>query len=199
MTNDNEIINNDQYQYNEKYDKNITDHEYDGIKELNNPAPAWIMAIFYITILFSLIYGAHYFWFGQGNNQDKEYMAMNDEYNQRFKQNNESSNELTQLTDDASLAEGGDIFKKMNCFACHGINGEGGIVGPNLTDNFWIHGCSFTDVFNTIKNGYPAKGMTPYKSQLNDEMIQKVASFVLLKLKGSNPPNAKASHGDECK
>lgn len=199
MTNDKEINNNDQVEYNEKYDKTLTDHEYDGIKELNNPVPTWITAIFFITILFSLLYGAHYFWFGQGNDQDKEYLAMNDEYNQRFKQNNEQTAELTTLTDEASLNEGADIYKQMNCFACHGENGEGGVVGPNLTDDYWIHGCTFNDVFNTIKNGFPAKGMTPFKSQLSDEKIQKVSSFVMKKLIGSNPQNPKAPQGELCK
>ncbi len=199
MTNDKEIHNDDQVKYNEKYDKNITDHEYDGIRELDNHPPMWIMAIFFITILFALLYASHYFWFGQGEKQEKEYVTQVEEYNQQFKQSTAGGGELASLTDDASINEGASIFKEMNCFACHGMNGEGNAVGPNLTDNYWINGCDFNSVFNTIKNGKPAKGMTPFKMQLSDERIQKVASFVFNKLKGSHPDNPKAPQGEECK
>lgn len=199
MTNDKEINDEGQVKYNEKYDKNITDHEYDGIKELNNPPPAWIMAVFFITILFAFLYAAHYFWFGQGEHQEKEYISQVNEYNMQFKQITQKTDRLTILTDEVSLNEGASVFKEMNCFACHGEHGEGNAVGPNLTDNFWINGCDFNSVFNTIKNGKPAKGMTPFKSQLSDMKIQKVASFILSELKNSNPENPKAPQGEECK
>jgi len=85
----------------------------------------------------------------------------------------------------------------MNCFACHGMNGEGNAIGPNMTDDYWLHGCKIQDVVNVIKNGVPAKGMTPFKGQLSDEKIQKVASYIL-SLKGTNPANAKAAQGEKC-
>ena len=80
---------------------------------------------------------------------------------------------------------------------CHGTSGEGNAIGPNLTDDAWIHGCKFDDVFSLIKNGFPTKGMTAFKGQLSDEKIQQVASFVL-SLKGTNPANAKAPQGVPC-
>ena len=85
----------------------------------------------------------------------------------------------------------------MNCAACHGMAAEGNAIGPNLTDEFWIHGCKFDEIFNSIKNGYPAKGMTAFKTQLTDEKLAQVTSYVV-SLKGSNPANAKAAQGEKC-
>jgi len=89
MTNDQNHIQ-DEYFHDENLDKKLMDHLYDGIKELDNPAPAWIVAIFYISIFFSVMYGAYYFWFGQGPTQDQEYLAEVNEYNTKFgqKENN---------------------------------------------------------------------------------------------------------------
>ena len=199
MNPEKDIQSENQFENNEHVDNSLTDHEYDGIKELDNPPPTWIMAIFFITILFSLLYAAHYFWFGQGESQDKEYITQVNEYTLEFEKNKQKTGELVLLKDEVSLTEGESIFNEMNCFACHGKSGEGNAVGPNLVDDFWIHGCDFNSVFNIIKNGNPAKGMTPFKAQLSDTKIQKVTSFVLLKLKGSNPENPKAAQGVECK
>ncbi len=175
-------------------DHNLQNHNYDGIGELDNPPPLWIMALFYITIGFSILYGAYFFWLKQGDNQNTEYVKKSEQHDQKYNLNNKPAGEVVQLTDAASLQEGKTIFKEMNCFACHGQNGEGNAIGPNLTDEYWIHGCKIQDLVNTIKNGVPAKGMTPFKNLLSDEKIQKVASYVL-SLKGTNPPNAKAPQG----
>jgi len=179
------------------HDENIMDHDYDGIHELDNPPPRWIMALFYITIGFSIIYGAYYFWLKQGDHQDAEYARKSEIHDQQYQMNNQSADDLVALTDATSLDEGKTIFKEMNCFACHGMNGEGNAIGPNLTDEFWITGCKIQNLFNTIKNGVPSKGMTPFKGQMSDEKIQKVASYVL-SLKGTNPANAKAAQGEKC-
>lgn len=175
----------------------IMDHNYDGIEELDNPPPRWIMALFYLTIGFSIIYGAYYFWLDVGDHQDAEYAKKSEIHDQKFHIANLSSEELTLLTDASDLEEGKTIFKEMNCFACHGLNGEGNTIGPNLTDEYWLHGCDFQSSFNVIKNGVPAKGMTAFKGQISDEKIQKVASYVL-SLKGTNPANAKAAQGEKC-
>lgn len=182
----------------ELQDDKLMDHDYDGIHELDNPPPRWIMALFYVTIGFSILYGAYYFWLDVGDHQDAEYARKSAQHDEVYHMANLSSEDLSALTDAASIDEGKQIFSEMNCFACHGMNGEGNAVGPNLTDDFWIHGCSFQNVFNIIKNGNPAKGMTPFKSQLSDERIQKVASYILT-LRGTNPPNAKEAQGVECK
>mgnify|MGYP004701565745 CR=1 FL=1 len=178
-------------------DEHMMDHNYDGIQELDNPPPRWIMALFYITIGFSIIYAAYYFWLKQGDHQDAEYARKSELHDQKFLAANVSTEDLILLTDAASLEEGKTIYKDMNCFACHGLNGEGNAIGPNMTDEYWLHGCDIKSVFNVIKNGVPAKGMTPYKGQLSDEKIQKVSSYVL-SMVGSNPPNAKAAQGEKC-
>jgi cytochrome c oxidase cbb3-type subunit 3 len=199
MTNDKEMNENGQSVNQDNSHENLTDHNYDGITELDNPPPTWIMAIFFITILFSLLYGAHYFWFNQGENQDQEYITTAAEHDSLYKSMQDKNFKPEIVKDEALLAEGAQIFKQMNCFACHGNNGEGNAVGPNLTDNFWLNGCDVKSVFNTIKNGKAAKGMAPFKSQLSDAKILNVSSYILVKLKDSNPANAKSPQGEECK
>jgi len=198
MTTEKDIQNNDDYQYNAEYDEKLMDHDYDGIKELDNPAPAWIMAIFYITITFAVFYGAYYFWFGQGPTQEEEYAADNLAYAEKYK-DVQSNKDLKILTDEVSVAEGAGIYNEMGCATCHGANGEGNAVGPNLTDNFWKNGCSFDEVFTLVKDGKTATAMTAYKTKMSDTKIQKVVSYILVKLKDSNPANAKDAEGEECK
>jgi cytochrome c oxidase cbb3-type subunit 3 len=192
MTND-KNLNNDEYIHNEELDEKLMDHDYDGIKELDNPAPAWIMAIFYITIFISVIYGAYYFWFSQGPTQEEEYLTEVAEHDAKYG-SQESTEILALLTDEASIAEGQVIFQK-NCIACHGMNGEGGI-GANLTDDTWIHGCNFESVFTIVKEGGP-NGMISYKSQMSDQKMQQVSSYILTKLKGTNLAG-KAAEGEAC-
>jgi cytochrome c oxidase cbb3-type subunit III len=176
---------------------NIEDHEYDGIKELDNPPPGWIMAVFYLTIGLSILYGAYYFWLHVGDQQEAEF-AKSVEI-AKIKYNKEpAGGPMAQLSDPESIAAGKSIYTSMNCMTCHGINGEGNAIGPNLTDNYWLHGCKFEDISNTIKNGNPTKGMIAFKAQLTDEKIQQVTSYIM-SLKGSNPANAKAPQGEPCK
>ncbi|MCY1720384.1 c-type cytochrome [Prolixibacteraceae bacterium Z1-6] len=178
-------------------DENIMDHDYDGIKELDNPPPRWIMLLFYITIGWSIIYGAYYFWLKEGLHQDAEYAAKSMTHDQKYQIESLDADALVAFTDEASLAEGKQIYTDMACMACHGMAGEGNAIGPNITDGFWIHGCDIQSVFNIIKNGEPTKGMTAFKGQISDDKIQKVASYVM-SLKGTNPPNAKAAQGEKC-
>jgi len=188
---------NSKHQNNNDVDENLMDHDYDGIQELNNPAPRWIMAIFYITIAFAIIYAAYYFWLDVGDTQDAEYARKSQIHDAKYQMANQSSNELVILTDAVSLEEGKAIFTEMNCIACHGVVGEGNAIGPNLTDDSWISGCDFQSVFNIIKNGNPVKGMTAFKGQISDAKIQQVSSYVI-SMKGSNPANAKAPQGEKC-
>ena len=182
---------------NEEEKDHLMDHDYDGIKELDNPPPRWIMLLFYITIGWSILYGAYFFWLKQGPHQEEEYAMETLAHNEKYQITNLSADDLVAFTDEASLSEGKQIYIDMACMACHGMNGEGNAVGPNLTDNYWIHGCNISELFSVIKNGVPAKGMTPFKGQLSDEKIQKVASYVL-SLVGSNPANPKDPQGEEC-
>ncbi|PID91282.1 MAG: hypothetical protein CSA96_09225 [Bacteroidetes bacterium] len=173
------------------------EHNYDGIEELDNPPPRWIMAIFYITIAFSIFFTAYYFWLDVGTLQDERYIRQSARHDAKYQLSNSEKEELALLTDAASLEEGKAIYSEMSCFACHGMQGEGNAIGPNLCDDAWLINCDFQSVFNIIKNGNPAKGMTAFKTQLSDTRIQKVSSYVL-SLKGSNPPNAKQAQGEHC-
>ncbi|MEN8227893.1 MAG: cbb3-type cytochrome c oxidase N-terminal domain-containing protein [Bacteroidota bacterium] len=186
-----------EHQPTHEVDEDLMDHNYDGIQELDNPPPAWIMAIFYITIAFSIIYAAYYFWLDVGDNQDAKYAKKSQLHDAKYQLASQSSEEIFVLSDAADIAEGKAIFTTMNCFACHGMNGEGNAIGPNLTDDAWISGCDFQSVFNMVKNGNPAKGMTAFKAQLSDVKIQQVASYVL-SLRGTNPENAKEPQGEQC-
>jgi cytochrome c oxidase cbb3-type subunit 3 len=178
-------------------EEHLMDHDYDGIKELDNPPPRWIMALFYITIGISIIYGAYYFWLDIGDHQDEEYVKKSERHDEKYQMVSLSAADLNWLNDETSIQEGKTIYNEMNCFACHGMNGEGNAIGPNLTDKFWLHGCDFESVFNIIKNGVPAKGMTAFKGQISDDKIQKVASYVH-SIKGSSPANAKEAQGEKC-
>ncbi len=99
------------------------------------------------------------------------------------------------LTDQESVDLGAQLFK-ANCAACHGVSGEGNAIGPNLTDNYWIHGGAPDSVYNTIYNGVPAKGMQAWKDLLTKDQLQQVFSFSM-KIKGTNMSGGRAPQGLE--
>lgn len=171
-------------------------HEYDGIRELDNKMPAWWLYMFYITIGFSVIYMWYYHVSGDGNIQAKEYVSEIKRAEAEMKLLADKVNEtnVTALTDLVKIKKGEEVYAK-NCVACHGTKGEGG-VGPNLTDEYWLHGGDVKSIFKTIKYGVPAKGMIPWQTQLGASQMQELSSFILT-LKGTNPPNAKAPQGEK--
>ena len=176
----------------------MKDHEYDGIQELDNPPPAWFKFLFLLTIAFALVYLLIFHVMKKPNSSYDEYMAevtaaqiRKDELIRSGALINE--NNVVQLTDAADISKGNEIFK-ANCVSCHGEN-AGGTVGPNLTDQYWINGGGIRNVFSTISNGVPAKGMITWKTQLNPKQIQLVGSYVL-SLQGTNPPNGKPPEGN---
>lgn len=172
------------------------DHNYDGIIELDNAAPPIFNFIFYGTIVFSIVYLLVYHVFDLRPLMIEEYKEeiAQAELRKGSGEEVETLNETTARMADADLSVGKDIYT-ANCAACHGNAGEGK-VGPNLTDEYWIHGGSFHDVFKTIKYGVPSKGMIPWKSQLNAKQIQDVSGYVK-SLAGTNPPNPKAPEGEK--
>jgi cytochrome c oxidase cbb3-type subunit 3 len=101
---------------------------------------------------------------------------------------------LEPLTDDASLVSGKQVWESQ-CFTCHKLDG-GGSIGPNMTDEYWIHGGTFADIINVINVGVPAKGMIPWRGVITDQQIQEVASY-LLTLQGTNPPGGKPPEGEK--
>ncbi len=186
----------------EKYHKGrvMEGHEFDGIKELDNPPPSWLMYLFYASIFISVIYWGYYNAFQEGPNQYQEYeMEVAEASAIMDARSAQLPPEATQAsTDPEDLEAGKALFMAKACFACHGMNAEGNAIGPNLTDDFTLHGCGFEATAKTIKTGVPTKGMTPYEGQLTPKEIELVASYIV-SLKGSNPANAKAAQGEKCK
>ena len=175
----------------------MLDHDYDGIKELDSKIPPWFSWLFILTILFGVYYMLNYHVFASGKVSQEEYeqeMKAAAEKKEALIKSGALVNEetVTQLTDPADLQTGKQIFE-TNCIACHAADG-GGIVGPNLTDKYWIHGGGIKNVFKTIKYGVPDKGMISWQSQLNAKQIQDVASYVL-SLQGTKPANPKPPEG----
>lgn len=176
----------------------MRDHSYDGIMELDNKAPAWFQFLFYITIVFAAIYMVNFHVLKKDNLMIDEYIqemtAAQHEKDLLMKSGgfiNETN--VTILNSPEDIKAGKEIFT-LNCVSCHGSLGEG-TVGPNLTDDYWIHGGGIKNVFATISNGVPAKGMISWKAQLNPKQIQQTASYVLT-LHGTKPPNGKAPEGN---
>lgn len=176
----------------------LLDHDYDGIKELDNALPPWWKYGFYITIVVAVIYVFNFHVFGIGKNPEQEYAAemaegkrVEEAYKAKTKNLVDESN--VTIADAAGISEGEKIFKQ-SCVACHGQLGEGGI-GPNLTDEYWIHGGSMNNIYQTIKVGYPDKGMQSWESMFSPVQMKNIASYVK-SLKGTKPANAKAPQGE---
>ena len=166
-------------EYNEKFDKELMiEHDYDGIRELDNPPPPWLMWLFYFTVIWSVWYLAWFHWFDMGRLQEADYAHEIEQAAEKYKVTAMTTETIVLLTAEEDLTAGAEIYTK-SCVACHGAEGQGGI-GSNLSDDDWIYGSKAEDVFGVIKNGTD-KGMTPFKS-LGDKDILKVASFVLTKL-----------------
>jgi len=177
----------------------LLDHDYDGIKELDNTLPPWWVYLFYGCIVFAAVYLVRYEIMG-GDNQEmelkKEMAQARIDIAEYMKTAPDQMNEdkVVQLKDASSLAEGKTIFT-TNCVVCHGPE-AGGKIGPNLTDDHWILGGGIKNVFHTITNGgRDGKGMIAWKVSLKPTEIQKVASYVL-SLQGSNPKDPKAPDGE---
>jgi cytochrome c oxidase cbb3-type subunit 3 len=178
----------------------LLDHDYDGIGELDNPLPPWWVALFWITIIFAVIYWGYYHTFDKGPGQEEMYAtemeaaeaAVANYLNEQGEVVDENS--VVMLTDASALARGKEIFESK-CVACHLADGGGNNIGPNLTDNYWIHGGSIKDIFSTIKYGVVEKGMLAWETQLGPADMQKVSSYVK-SLVGTTPANPKAPQGE---
>jgi len=175
----------------------LLDHDYDGIKELDNALPPWWKYGFYITIVVAFVYIYEFHFSGEGKNPEQEYAAEMEEgmkleelYKAKTKNLVDENNVL--LADAAGIAEGKALFTQ-SCIACHAADGGGGI-GPNLTDEFWIHGSSMNNIYKTIKIGFPEKGMQSWESMYSPVQMKNLASFVK-SLKGTKPAVSKAPQG----
>ncbi len=212
----------------------VFDHDYDGIREYDNPLPPWWVNLFYITIIYAVVYVFYFHVFEVGDRSVDEFMREYDpmwtkEKDPDYRPSSlfafgytapyqdpsrdvtpkqlagrlgimpavvEAKEEVVNfeaLTDKAALELGKQVYVK-NCVPCHGLGGEGGI-GPNLTDQYWIHGKGhINDVMKTIIKGVPEKGMLAWSKVLKQDELLPVGSYVLT-LVGTNPPNGKAPQG----
>lgn len=178
----------------------VIDHAYDGIKELNNPVPAWFNFLFFGTMIFAAAYLFYYHIGGYGDLQDKEYenemaKAKIEKAAYLEKSANTIDENSVKFDNTPTVLEEGRTVFTTNCVVCHGDKGQG-IIGPNLTDEYWIHGGGINNVFKTIKYGVPEKGMISWEKNLNPKQISAVANFIL-SLKGTNPAGAKAPQGEK--
>jgi cytochrome c oxidase cbb3-type subunit 3 len=178
----------------------LIEHSYDGIRELDNPIPGWFNFLFYGSIIFGIVYLLHYHVFKTGKLQDEEYVIeMKEAEEERALFLSKSANMVDEHTVTADLSAetiaAGKALYTQSCTPCHGAGGEG-TVGPNLTDNYWIHGGDVKSIFKTIKYGVPDKGMIAWEKQLSPKQIAEVSNYII-SLKGTNPPNPKAPQGIE--
>ncbi len=186
--------------------KGITDeelsmgHDFDGIEELDNPSPPWWRWGFVISIVFAVIYLWVFEVSDTGLNQYEELAKHTAEAEEAVNlylansANNVDENTVTYLDDDANIAAGQAVFIQV-CAACHAQDGGGNDVGPNLTDNYWLHGGGIKDIFKTIKYGVVEKGMKSWKDDYSPRQIAQLASFVK-SIIGSTPATPKAPQGE---
>jgi cytochrome c oxidase cbb3-type subunit 3 len=176
----------------------LLDHDYDGIRELDNALPPWWKYGFYITIFVAIFYILKFEVWHTGMNPTEEYnteMAEakieTDAYLASMKENVDENTVV--MLDAAGIATGKTLYTKT-CVACHSPNGAGG-VGPNLTDNYSLHGATIKDIFKTIKYGWPDKGMQAWQSNFSPVEMQQIASYVK-SLVNTNVADGKAPQGE---
>jgi cytochrome c oxidase cbb3-type subunit III len=177
---------------NDQNDPLLLDHEADGIRELDNNLPRWWVWLFYITIIFAAVYLCYYHVFSMGKLSAAEYEVENAAgeklKNAAMAKFEATIGNLEPSKDPAVISAGRQTFMTL-CAPCHRAD-AGGLVGPNLCDDYWIHGSNFTDNVKTIWNGVPAKGMITWKTILNPQQIYEVGSYIYT-LRGTKPPNPK--------
>ncbi len=176
----------------------LLNHLYDGIQEFDNPLPKWWVAIFWISIILTPFYIIYYHG-GEGRSAVDKYNAEVLAHFDRQAGEMLAMGPITEGTlagfqsDEAKMAGAAQLFVSK-CSSCHGMRGEGSI-GPNLTDEFWLHGGRLTDIYRTINEGVPSKGMLAWNKQLGVGDILSLSAYVGT-IRGANPPNAKKPQGD---
>lgn len=179
-------------------DDRLVGHAYDGIQEYDNPLPGWWVWIFVATIVFSAAYWGYY-QLGPGPSVVAEYEAEARIASERAaalaaREGAQSDETIVAVARDTGvMAKAKEAFV-ARCAVCHGPQGQG-LIGPNLTDEYWLHGGRPTDIFRIISDGEVEKGMVPWKGVLAPQEIRALAAYIGT-LRGSNPPNPKPPQGD---
>lgn len=179
-------------------DDRLMHHDYDGIQEYDNPLPFWWKGIFLVCIAHAAAYFTWYHLGGPGKTEEERYAADLKELEAvRAAAPQEAlvvdENVLASLAKDPGAIERGHGVFVKNCVSCHSDKGQG-LVGPNLTDTFQIHGSTRFDVYTTILNGVPEKGMLSWGPVLPPEELAAVAAFVTT-LRGTDVPGGKPAEG----
>jgi cytochrome c oxidase cbb3-type subunit 3 len=184
-------------------EKNIElEHSYDGIKELDNHLPPWWKWLFYGTIGWAVVYVIVFHLANTLPLSKEEYqneIAQAEEQARKLQaaqpQASIDENSLQYIPDQAILEKGKAVFNNNPCSSCHRGDGGGNTIGPNLTDEYWIHGGDIKNIFNTIKNGAVDKGMPAWGKAMSPQDVRDVA-FYIISLQGTNPPDGKAPQGE---
>ncbi len=175
----------------------LLNSNYDGIQEYDNDLPRWWLYLFYITIAFGVVYVGYYM-FGPGQSQEQIVIAQLADDAKRAAASapaeGPSGDSLLALASNQdALKKGHEVFV-ARCVACHGPDGQG-LIGPNLTDKYWIHGGKITDLVKVVENGVLDKGMLAWKGVLQPAEIHAVVAYIW-SIRGTNPANPKAPQGD---
>lgn len=185
-------------------EKNIElDHRYDGIKELDNHLPPWWKWLFYGTIGWAVVYIVVFHFSSILPLSEEEYQneIAQAEEQVRLRKATEPAaavideNNLTFTNDPVILEKGKNVFANNPCGSCHRNDGGGNTIGPNLTDEYWIHGGDVKSIYNTIKNGAVDKGMPAWGKAMSPQDVRDL-TFYIISLQGTNPPEAKAPQGE---
>jgi len=178
----------------------LLEHSYDGIQEFDNPMPRWWVYLFWATIIFSILYFFNVPGFGVGKGRIADYdrdiaaAASADAKRKAAQPAGASGEQLTAMTKDASVVALGKQVFGQNCAACHRAD-AGGQIGPNLADDYWLHGGTLEQIHTTVVDGVLEKGMPPWGKVLKPNQLDAVVAYIYT-LRGTNPPNPKAPQGD---
>jgi cytochrome c oxidase cbb3-type subunit III len=174
----------------------LVDHSYDGIQEYDNPMPRWWVTVFWLTIVFSILYYVNPMGMGRGHGMMADYNADMAAFRALHPQNTGGGDPVQLLAAAKKPFEvsQGKILFSAKCAACHAADG-GGAIGPNLTDNAWLHGGAIDSIYATVSNGVLAKGMPAWGKLLKPDELEEVVAYVWT-LRGTTPAKPKEPQGE---